>query len=96
MEARFQFSLTAADITQGKPNPEIYLKAARQFDVRPEELLVLEDSQIGCRAAAAARTFAVAVPNGPSLDHDFTAASLVVQSLEDRPLWNALGLNRNG
>ena len=96
MEPRFRFSLTAADITRGKPDPEIYLKAAERFEVCPEEVLVLEDSQTGCRAAAAARTFAVAVPNGPSLDHDFTTASLVIQSLADRPLWEMLGLEWNG
>ena len=54
MEPRFRFAITAEDITRGKPDPEIYLKAAERFGVRPEEMLVLEDSQTGCRSAAAA------------------------------------------
>ena len=51
---RFQFVLTSEDITHGKPHPEIYLAAAARFGVSPLQMLVLEDSQNGCRAGAAA------------------------------------------
>ncbi len=96
MEPRFQFTLTAADITRGKPHPEIYLKAADRFGVKPQEMLVLEDSQAGCKSAAAAGAFAVAVPGGLSLDHDFGMASLVIESLGDGRLYEALGLGKGG
>lgn len=92
MESRFQFTLTAADISEGKPHPEVYLKAADRFGVESSEMLVLEDSQTGCKSAAAAGSFAVAVPGGLSLDHDFSFASLVIESLEDGRLYEALGL----
>ena len=45
MQNRFRFTLTAEDITRGKPDPEIYLAAAGRFGIRPDEMLVLEDSQ---------------------------------------------------
>ena len=48
LRPRFQFILTANDITHGKPNPEIYLLAASRFGVEPREMLVLEDSRNGC------------------------------------------------
>ncbi len=89
---RFQFILTCEDVSQGKPNPEIYLTAAERFGVRPEELLVLEDSQNGCRAAVASGAFAVAVPSGHSHTHDFTGAALVAQTLADPRIYRALGL----
>ena len=92
MESRFQFTLTAADITHGKPHPEVYLKAAGRFGVKPREMLVLEDSQTGCESAAAAGALVVAVPGDLSLDHDFSYASLVIESLEDGRLREALGL----
>ena len=92
MESRFQFTLTAEDITQGKPHPEIYLTAADRFGIGPSEMLVLEDSQAGCKSAVAAGSFAVAVPGGLSLDHDFSFASLVIESLEDGRLYEALEL----
>jgi HAD superfamily hydrolase (TIGR01509 family) len=93
MRPRFQFVLTAADITHGKPHPEIYQKAAGRFGVEPGEMLVLEDSQTGCSAAAASGAFTVAVPAGLSRDHNFEMADLVVDNLADPRLIEALGLN---
>ena len=93
MEPRFQFTLTAEDITHGKPHPEIYLKAADRLELPPHEILVLEDSQTGCRAAAAAGTFAVAVPCEHSQNQDFGVASLVLESLADPRLYEVLGLH---
>ncbi len=94
LQPRFQFILTADDITQGKPHPEIYLKAAERLAVLPRETMVLEDSQIGCRAAAAAGAFVVAVPSPHSRDHDFGTATLVADSLADPRLYDALGIGR--
>ncbi len=92
MRRRFQFILAAEDIVNGKPHPEIYLTAARRFGVPPAEMAVLEDSQNGCLAAAAAGAFTVAVPAEHSREHDFSSASLVVDSLADPRLYRALGI----
>ena len=80
---RFAFVLTSADVTHGKPDPEIYQRAARRLAVDPGVMLVLEDSQAGCRAAVAAGAVAVAVPGGHSRRHDFTGARFVADSLAD-------------
>lgn len=93
MEPRFQFTLTSEDITHGKPHPEIYLKAAERFSVRPGEMLVLEDSEAGCRSGAAAGAFVVAVPGAHSQNHDFRPASMVAGSLADPGIYAALGLD---
>jgi len=92
MEPRFQFTLTAEDIHQGKPHPEIYLKAAERFGIPPQEMLVLEDSQTGCRSAAAAGAFTVAVPGEHSRNQDFSVASMVIPSLADPKLFETVGL----
>jgi HAD superfamily hydrolase (TIGR01509 family) len=81
---RFAFVLTCDDVSQGKPHPEIYQLAARRLAVEPARMLVLEDSQAGCRAAVTAGAVAVAVPGGHSRRHDFTGAHLVADSLADR------------
>lgn len=39
----FDAIITGCDVAHGKPSPDIYLEAARQLDVRPEECLVFED-----------------------------------------------------
>ena len=80
---RFHFTLSAEDVTNGKPHPEIYLTAARRLKVQPESMLVLEDSETGTRAAAAAGAFVVAVPNRHTAAGDFSSAALQIDSLED-------------
>ena len=93
LEPRFQFMLTAEDVVEGKPSPEIYLTAAKHFGIDPSEMMVLEDSQNGCRAAVAAGAFAVAVPGGHSRTHDFSGAAFIADTLADRRIYDALGLN---
>ena len=93
MAARFAFILTSEDIVLGKPDPEIYLKAASKLGLPPDEMLVLEDSQNGCRAAVAAGAVAVAVPSGHSHRHDFTGAALIASSLQDERIYRMLGID---
>jgi HAD superfamily hydrolase (TIGR01509 family) len=88
---RFAFVLTSADVTEGKPHPEIYQTAARRLAVDPGGMLVLEDSQTGCKAAVAAGAVAVAVPGGHSRRHDFSGARFVAESLADPRILALLG-----
>lgn len=80
---RFPLLLAAEDVTHGKPHPEIYLTAAKRLGVEPAEMLVLEDSEAGTQAAAAAGAFAVSVPHVHSASHDFSRAALIAESLID-------------
>ncbi len=50
----FRAIITASDVTKGKPNPEIYLKAARSLDVSPGDCLGIEDSIFGIQAVKSA------------------------------------------
>ncbi|MBN1393949.1 MAG: HAD family phosphatase [Pirellulales bacterium] len=92
LAGRFRFILAAEDVVDGKPHPEIYLTAARRFAVSPGEMIVLEDSENGCRAAAAAGARVAAVPGQHSRSQDFSAASMVVDNLADPRLYLLLGL----
>ena len=49
----FEFYLSNQDVTNAKPNPEIYNKAIKKLSVRPEECLIIEDNFNGIRAAKA-------------------------------------------
>ncbi|GAB5442900.1 MAG: HAD-IA family hydrolase [Fuerstiella sp.] len=82
----FPLMLTAEDVRLGKPDPEIYLTAAEQLGVAPERMLVLEDSETGTRAAAAAGAITVSVPNRHTADGDFSMATRRVSSLADPEL----------
>ena len=50
----FDIILDQADVTRGKPDPEIYQKAARAVDLDPGHCIVFEDSLSGIQAAKAA------------------------------------------
>jgi HAD superfamily hydrolase (TIGR01509 family) len=80
---RFDTTLTAEDVTHGKPHPEIYLTAAKRLGVAPDRLLVLEDSENGTKAAVAAGAVAVSVPHEHSSAQDFAAAWLIADTLAD-------------
>lgn len=90
---RFAFTLTAEDVTQGKPHPEIYLTAAQRFDLPPQRLLVLEDSGTGSRAAVQAGAYTVAVPGDHSRGHCFDGVKFIADSLADARLWQVLTLD---
>lgn len=92
LEPRFHCILTCEDVSQGKPHPEVYLQAAGRLGADPREVMVLEDSHHGCRAAIAAGTFAVAVPGAHSAHHDFEGAAFIADSLLDARIYQALGV----
>ncbi|MEM6364431.1 MAG: HAD-IA family hydrolase [Planctomycetota bacterium] len=77
------FVLTGDDVNQGKPNPEIYLRAASKLMIEPEHLLVLEDSGNGTASAVAAGAITVSVPNANTANHDFSGATLIADNLSD-------------
>jgi HAD superfamily hydrolase (TIGR01509 family) len=59
----FIFSLSADDVTNAKPDPEAYLKAAKAFSVPITDCLILEDSPTGVKAATSSGAFTIAVPH---------------------------------
>lgn len=91
---RFAVTLTAEDVTHGKPHPEIYLTAAERLDVLPQEMLVLEDSETGTRAAAASGAVVVSIPHEHSRSQDFSPATYVAKSLHDPVVLNLLVLGQ--
>ena len=88
---RLAFVLAAEDVIHGKPDPEVYLKAAMLLDLPPSATLVLEDSPPGLAAAVAAGCFAVGVPHDQSPAEDLGAAHLIVPRLDDPALLALLG-----
>ena len=51
------------EVEKGKPNPDIFLKAAKKISVEPEQCLVLEDSQAGIQAAYTANMKVICIPD---------------------------------
>jgi HAD superfamily hydrolase (TIGR01509 family) len=61
--ARFDALVCGDEVEQGKPAPDLFLKAARALGVAPSDCCVLEDSEPGARAAVAAGMRVIIVPD---------------------------------
>lgn len=65
------------DTTKSKPDPEVFLVAAKKLGLPPEECLVVEDSAAGIEAAAAGGMKSLGVgPFYQSLHADYEAPAL--------------------
>ena len=60
---RFDAVVCGNEVENGKPAPDIFLKAAEQLGVEPRRCLVLEDSENGIRGAAAAGCIPIVIPD---------------------------------
>ncbi len=62
------------NVTKAKPNPEVFLMAASQLDVLPQNCVVFEDSVAGIQAANAAHMISIGIGNAKILfeaEHNF-------------------------
>ena len=75
-----QVLVTADSVTNGKPDPEGYLLAARQLGVDPAECVVIEDAPAGVRAGRAAGARVIAVTTSHGAD-ELGAADAIVPDL---------------
>lgn len=83
LTAYFQIVVSAqADVNRGKPAPDIFLLASERLGVTAARCVVLEDAEVGVRAAKAAGMRCVAVTNTQSAEV-LRDADLVVASLAD-------------
>ncbi|HEY8747063.1 MAG TPA: HAD family phosphatase [Tepidisphaeraceae bacterium] len=79
----FQVIQTSDDVTNGKPDPEIYLKAMSKLDVLPSNSIVLEDSSNGALAGKRSGAYTIAVPSTYTRDQDFSFVDYIAQNLTD-------------
>lgn len=69
-----------------KPNPDLFLLALDQLQIRKNEAIVFEDSPNGVQAAKAAGIFVIAVPNSVTAQLSIENANLMLRSLADLSL----------
>ena len=76
----FPFSISSDDVTNTKPNPEAYVKAATMSGSDISNCLVFEDSLTGMNAAIASGAYLVGVPHLVSIAE--SSRVRVIKSLE--------------
>lgn len=92
LRGRFAHLSCFDGVCAGKPDPYLYLRACEAIGVAPQEAIAVEDSPDGVRAATAAGLFCVAVPAGLTKGLDLGHADVVVDSLEQLSLPEAVRL----
>jgi len=79
----FAHIVTAEDVTNHKPDPEIYLAAASRLGVPPSECLVIEDSCAGIAAGRAAGCLVIGFTGFNSEKRPLAGAAVTVDSWSD-------------
>jgi len=75
----FSATVTASDVRNGKPAPDIFLHAAKLLGVPPETCWVIEDSKPGVAAGLAAGMKVIAITNSHPA-HELKGATRVVKT----------------
>ncbi|KAG0506546.1 MAG: Phosphoglycolate phosphatase [Candidatus Udaeobacter sp.] len=83
----FSVVITGDEVQQGKPHPDIYLRAAEKLGISPEACLVIEDSLAGIAAGKAANMRVAAIPDRRFVDPKEyeKEANYVIGSLSEIP-----------
>lgn len=86
IKAYFPVMVTGDEIAKGKPDPEVYLEAARKLGVRPEKCLVFEDIPFGIMAGKNAGMTVCAVEDDYSMkdrDEKIRLADFYIKTYEE-------------
>jgi HAD superfamily hydrolase (TIGR01509 family) len=82
IDSYFDVVQTGDEIVNGKPDPEIYLKAIDRLGLEPPQCIVLEDSRAGALAGHRAGAHVIAVPSELTAAEDFSFAESRVTNLD--------------
>lgn len=84
LEGYFDRIISATDVKEGKPSPDIYAYACRELGFSPQECLAVEDSPNGVRSAYSAGCRVVMVPDQTGPDEELRGMLYgCVQTLEE-------------
>ena len=83
LEGAFNAVVSASEVANGKPAPDLFLAAAERLGVPPERCLAVEDTGPGIVAAKAAGMFAVQLRAASTALPPLPDADLVLDSLTD-------------
>jgi beta-phosphoglucomutase-like phosphatase (HAD superfamily) len=74
-------------VVHSKPAPDCYLFALQRMGLAAQDVVAFEDTEHGVAAAIAAGMACVAIPTEMSVNHDFSAATVTLPSMQDAVRW---------
>lgn len=82
-DIKFDIVLAGDVVKNKKPDPEIYNLALEKLGLKPEEVMVVEDSKNGVKASKAAGIQTIVTTNGYTEKEDVSAGDVIVSCLGD-------------
>jgi beta-phosphoglucomutase len=79
----FRVVVTGADVTRGKPDPQVFTLAAERLGIAPNHCAVIEDSPYGVAAANAAGMTSIGLLSNPRANAPLEAAHARVRFLRE-------------
>jgi HAD superfamily hydrolase (TIGR01509 family) len=79
----FKQKVFKEEVSRGKPDPEVFLKAAAKLKIKPNQCAVVEDAESGFRAGKAAGMFVIARKAKHNQNQDFSLADEIVEDLRE-------------
>ncbi len=86
LDKYMEFFISGEEVSQGKPDPEIFLTVADKMKIEPSDCLVIEDAKNGVRAAKAAGMKCIGLQNENSYNQDLSQADLVINNFNELDL----------
>ncbi|WP_178990673.1 beta-phosphoglucomutase [Winogradskyella schleiferi] len=69
LKSSFDAIVDGNDVSKAKPDPEVFLIAAKQINIKPEDCIVFEDSVAGVTAANTANMISIGIGSKSVLGH---------------------------
>ena len=82
IQDKIDIIVSADELEHGKPHPMPYTVCAEMLGVDPSQILVFEDSVVGCKSARAAGAYVVAVPENSHHRFETSLCDKVIDSLD--------------
>ena len=79
----FKAKISGADLKESKPNPEIFIKAAKLSGFNKSECIVIEDSTNGITASKSAGIYCIGFNSPNSKNQNYDKADLVVSNFNE-------------
>ncbi len=79
----FKAKISGADLKESKPNPEIFIKAAKLSGFNKSECIVIEDSTNGITASKSAGIYCIGFNSPNSKNQNYDKADLVISNFNE-------------
>jgi len=79
LENHFKIVRSGENVENGKPAPDLFLKISKELKIKPENILVIEDSHNGVKAAKKAGMNCIGFSNDNSGNQDLSIADLIIE-----------------